>query len=347
VRQFGAEGAALEDIGDGVSVLAAPNEFGKSTLFDALLAALFIKHSSRQRDVLNLVPDPGGGAPEIEVDLDHEGVGFRLAKRFVERAGARVIERDGTRTVASGDAVQDWLAAVMGSERRDGGPSGLLWVTQGTSLAPPAGGTTIEALLEQEVGRVVGGTRFRAVLERARGARHRLVTERTRKPKAGSDLDRAVIRRRELDDELAALTARADASECARARLAAVGERLGRLTDGAEDTRLAEAREAAARAVLAAQRGLQRRERCARELELARAEAQRAETALAGLRRSHDDARNVFERARNAQRASTEAAARRTRTDDAEAALRRLRDERRAAADLRRGAGTVARGRIR
>ncbi len=250
VRQFGAEGVALEGVDDGVNVLAAPNEFGKTTLVEGLRAALFFKATSKHREVAALVPDPGGGQPEIEVDLDHDGDGYRLYKRFAAGGRARVSERASDRTVASGEAVQDWLRDVLGSDRRDAGPPGLLWVGQGHSLDPPAGGdATLADLLEREVGDVVGGERLRAVLDRAHGERERLVTARTGRPRAGGDLDLARTRRGELDTSIADLEAKAAASERSRTRLAEIDARLAGLDDPAEATRLQAASDAAARSL--------------------------------------------------------------------------------------------------
>ncbi|MFP4359864.1 MAG: AAA family ATPase, partial [Alphaproteobacteria bacterium] len=269
VRRFAGEGAALDGIGDGVNVLAAPNEFGKSTLVDALRAALFFKASSKHRDVLALIPDPGGGAPEIEIDLDHGGTGFRLEKRFGARPRARVSERAHDRTIATGDAVQDWLKAVLGTERSDAGPPGLLWVTQGRSLAPPtAGDATLEELLAREVGDVVGGERAHAVLERARAERERLVTA-TGKPKARSDYETALTRRRELDATVAALEDKAAASERTRARLGEIDARLGELDDPEESRRLADALAAAERGLRAARAAADALAQRTRELEAA------------------------------------------------------------------------------
>jgi chromosome segregation ATPase len=51
LRRFAGQTAAIEGLGDGLSVIAAPNESGKSTVFDALQALFFAAHGSRARDV--------------------------------------------------------------------------------------------------------------------------------------------------------------------------------------------------------------------------------------------------------------------------------------------------------
>lgn len=338
VRRFGAAGAALDGVADGVNVLAAPNEFGKSTLVDALRAALFFKASSKHRDVTALVPDPGGGAPEIEIDLEHAGREFRLHKRFGTGAAAlaRVSERASDRTVATGDAVQDWLREVLGTDRRDAGPPGLLWVTQGRSLEPPAAADdTLEGLLERELGDVVAGERSRMVLERARGERERLVTA-TGKPKARGDYDVALTRKRELDATVAALEAKAAASERTRARLAEIDGRLGELDDPAAAERLADALAAAERGLEAARAAAATLATRTRELEAARAEENRAATARDAVRDRQVQARALRERRDHTAEARHDTARRRHRADEVEAAARRERDGRRAVLDAAR-----------
>jgi hypothetical protein len=339
VRRFGAEGAALEEIADGVNVLAAPNEVGKSTLLDALRCALFFKATSRHRDVSSLVPDPGGGQPEIEIDLDHDGGAFRLAKRFAPGGRARVSERASDRTVAEGEAVQDWLAAVLRSERRDAGPPGLLWVTQGESLAAPGdAATTLEGLLEREVGDVVGGERARAVLERARGEYERLMTPSGRQPRAGGPYATAIDRRRALDAEIAELERRTAASERTREAVAEIDARLRTLTDAEEDARL-DGELAAARRVLDAARAAADRLRVRhRELEAARAEETRRATAADALAEAQRAAEATLARRASTRAAVADAAARRERAEAAEAAARETRDAARAELEAARAA---------
>lgn len=61
VKRFAGRGVAIEGIGDGVNVLCAANEFGKSSSFEALHALFFQPHSSTAGDVRNLGPYSGGG----------------------------------------------------------------------------------------------------------------------------------------------------------------------------------------------------------------------------------------------------------------------------------------------
>ena len=71
VRGFGEEGVALEGFAPGLNILSAPNEFGKSTLFDALRAALFYGHTRAPKEIKSLEPDPGGEGEGVLQELLH------------------------------------------------------------------------------------------------------------------------------------------------------------------------------------------------------------------------------------------------------------------------------------
>mgnify|MGYP000477584364 CR=1 FL=1 len=66
VKRFAGRGVAVENIGDGVNVLCAANEFGKSTSFEALHALFFQPYSSTAADVRSLRPYSGGN-PRVGV----------------------------------------------------------------------------------------------------------------------------------------------------------------------------------------------------------------------------------------------------------------------------------------
>ena len=72
----------MEDIGDGLNVLAAPNEAGKSTLFDGLQALLFSKSGSTAKEIRQLQPYAGGW-PHIVADVEWDGGRYRIEKRFL------------------------------------------------------------------------------------------------------------------------------------------------------------------------------------------------------------------------------------------------------------------------
>ncbi|MBM3612765.1 MAG: hypothetical protein FJX19_07350 [Alphaproteobacteria bacterium] len=112
VRRFAGKRASLLGIGDSVTVLSEPNESGKSTLFDALHAAFFERHRSRNAAILSLQPH-AGGAPEVEVEIALPEGRFRIVKRWINRPHARVTDATG-RPIALADEAEAWIDRLMG-----------------------------------------------------------------------------------------------------------------------------------------------------------------------------------------------------------------------------------------
>jgi len=172
VRRF-TDPVLIEGIDDGVNVLCAPNEFGKSTLFDALRAMFFVPHGSRGKEIGQLRPH-AGGAPEVSVEIETQDGIFRVSKRWLSKPVARVT-REGV-LIAQADEAEAWIARLLGGG--DGGPSGLLWVRQGlTSLADGSNKEQQAAMdarrdllssVTGEVEAMTGGRRMDAALARCR-----------------------------------------------------------------------------------------------------------------------------------------------------------------------------------
>ena len=114
VRRFGSEGVAIERIDDGLNVFAAPNEAGKSTLFDSLHALLFTKPSSRASTIRLLKPYVGG-SPRISADVESDGGMYRIEKQFLGQAFARVTDLGTGRMIAVADEAQEWIEELIGS----------------------------------------------------------------------------------------------------------------------------------------------------------------------------------------------------------------------------------------
>ncbi len=186
VKGFSASGKAIEGLSDGLNVLAAENEFGKTTLFEALRVVLYEKHKHRNARIEALRPYHAKGGPTVEVDLETGAGHFRLHKRFLSRANASVIDLATGHAIASGDDVQDWVFDLLGADKSDDGPTGLLWVEQGQSLDQPkvteTSGALLSGLIEQTVREVTGGAKVREVLSRAASQLKGLITEKTKKP---------------------------------------------------------------------------------------------------------------------------------------------------------------------
>ncbi|MFE8033138.1 AAA family ATPase [Thiohalocapsa marina] len=188
VRRF-VEPVRINGIEDGVNLLGAPNESGKSTVFDALNALFLIPHRSTANAVKQLKPH-AGGAPEVTVELDTPDGRFVVSKRWLARREARVA-RAGT-LIAQADEAEAWIARLLGDN--GAGPAGLLWVRQGSARLD--GGTTSEqqaalearrdllALVAGEVQAMTGGQRMDQLLARCREELAAYVTP-TRRPRSG------------------------------------------------------------------------------------------------------------------------------------------------------------------
>ena len=88
----------VQGFGDGLNVIAGPNETGKSTLLLALRAALFEYHKATTKTVKNLPPHHvEGAAPEVALDFEIGGKRYHLEKRFLRRPMARLETEDGRR----------------------------------------------------------------------------------------------------------------------------------------------------------------------------------------------------------------------------------------------------------
>ncbi|GJL86582.1 AAA family ATPase [Hyphomonas sp. KY3] len=163
----------LDDIGDGLNVIVGPNEMGKSTLLDALRAALFEKYSSKAQPITALQNDRNQAAPVVELAFEVDEGTYRIRKRFVKKPYAHLFCPDGRKL--EGDEAEDTLRDLLGFD--EPGKSGakpetlgmwnVLWVQQGQSFGalnlPDSARSNLHSALESEVGEVLGGKRGRAL----------------------------------------------------------------------------------------------------------------------------------------------------------------------------------------
>ena len=183
VRRFDGQRATIDNISDGITVLAEPNESGKSTFFDAIQALFFERHSGRSKAVMALQPH-SGGAPEVAVDVETAAGRFRIEKRWLKRATATVRDAAG-RLIAQDDETEAWIAnLVLGGP---GGPSGLLWVKQGLTGWEQDGTLAarrdLMSSVAGEVDLMTGGRRMDAVVARVVKELGLLATDTQLRPK--------------------------------------------------------------------------------------------------------------------------------------------------------------------
>jgi DNA repair exonuclease SbcCD ATPase subunit len=204
VKRFGGRGVAIEGIGDGVNVLCAANEYGKSTSFEALHALFFQPHSGTPGDVQRLRPYSGGN-PLVEADISTGEGRFRITKQYYGGRSARVVDLGSGRLVAQADEAENFITSLI----RGGtsGPAGLLWVRQGITGMEKRSRTEEEgekqvrqSLLESvqgEVEAVTGGRRMAEIIAAAKEALSDMVTA-TGRPKAGGRYAAAIEERDRL-----------------------------------------------------------------------------------------------------------------------------------------------------
>ena len=166
----------LAGIGDGMTVIAGDNEDGKSTVLEAIRAALFCRHRATGDYVDGLAPFGSRGArPCVELDFIIGKTPYRLRKAFCRKPHEALLAADG-RTF-EGDAAEEELTRILGfTPAKKGAPKpeehgvwGLFWVEQGTTFLSDrrigdAGRATLMGALEDEMGHVLGGDAGRAIL---------------------------------------------------------------------------------------------------------------------------------------------------------------------------------------
>ncbi len=328
VRRF-IKTTCVEDIGDGLNVLSEPNEFGKSTLFDAVQALFFKPHGSRDKEVSSLRPH-AGGAPEVTVDIETEEGRYSVFKRWLQKPVASV-HQNGV-LIAQADEAEAWISDTLGGDA--GGPSGLIWVRQGTTDLTGGSKKEQDAALEarrdlmtsvgDEVEAMTGGRRMDAALARCREELGVYVTG-TGRPKtsgpwkeAQEQVDMLSAQHETLDE-----TARDLHEALAERKRARRDLRELELPEAAEERRVK--LELARKAHTAAEQHAEKVEAEARKVEMARLTANGARSRLDSFRETlkerKDAAENVETAAKDAKAASEALEARHAARDAAETAF--------------------------
>lgn len=215
VRRF-TEPVRINGLNEGLNVLCEPNEYGKSTLFDALQALFFKSHTSSDKQIKSLRPH-AGGAPEVAVEVEIEAGVFNVTKRWMSKPLA-TIEQSGHLIRQAGEA-EAWISELVGGG--DGGPSGLLWVRQGLTTLSEGTNKEREVALEVrrdllssvtgEVEAMTGGRRMDHALARCKKELSAFATASGR-PKTGGPWKEAVDKvdglrtdHKELSDQVSSL----------------------------------------------------------------------------------------------------------------------------------------------
>ena len=232
----------LDDIGDGLNVVVGPNEMGKSTLLDALRAALFEKYSSKAQPITALQNDRNQAAPVVELAFEVDDGIYRIRKRFLKKPYAHLFCPDGRKL--EGDEAEDTLRDLLGFD--EPGKTGakpetlgmwnVLWVQQGQSFGaldlPDSARSNLHSALESEVGEVLGGKRGRALPDAVDKQLSELVTS-TGRPRG--DYKDLIDEVETLRSDLEALQNRRSDLSKTLEDLEAAQETLARLLSGEQD----------------------------------------------------------------------------------------------------------------
>ncbi|MEX3960483.1 hypothetical protein [Trinickia sp. EG282A] len=309
IRRIGVNGfrkfrepMAIDGLIDGLNIVIEPNETGKSTLLEALRAAFFVRHNTRNQLAQSFAPHGEAVGPEIQVAFDVGDSPWTVTKRFLRSPSVDVTGPQGR---AQGEEAESRLNTLLGAIRdtsRGGdvstyGALGLLWVAQTEALSVSAPGQivrdTISSSLEAEAGAIMGGAAYKRVRDRIESQYEHYWTptgqKRGKQNHAHEHVDAAEVAAREAADRLAALERSFAEMEAARARLKIIKREMADDTD------------------------LQTRKELVASLEVARAAAQilitrRAEQELVNgklksledLQRRHQEAAAARETAANA-----------------------------------------------
>jgi len=237
VGPFGARGVKLDGFTPGLNVVCETNEFGKSTVLKAMETVLFKPFSSADKQVKALRTATSDDALEGEIVFTSEGQDYRFYKRFLKQKGARLQDAKTGETLALDRSAEEELSRLLRSDRFDGGPSGLLWVRQGTSMEGIADDGQIASRLEGELGTLIGGERAREYLTRVETELAEVLT-RSGQEKKNGPLRRA---REAVEATAAALTEAKrlrDLTTSIGVELAKVTSDIGRKTRESNETKL-------------------------------------------------------------------------------------------------------------
>ena len=129
------------------TVIAGPNQSGKSTLAEALHRALFLPVKTGGELLKGMQSDPCLAEPEVEISFEAAGQRWELRKRFAGARGSASL-RDSTGRSLQGEDAEERLAELIGTAAvaRNRGAAdqlkerwGHLWVWQGSASSNPLG----------------------------------------------------------------------------------------------------------------------------------------------------------------------------------------------------------------
>ncbi len=312
----------------GVTVVAGPNEIGKSSVAEALDLLLDQLDSSKRKDVRDVQPVHRDAGAEVEAEIEAGPYRFTYRKRWHRRPETELTVHAPRRENHTGREAHERVLALLG-ETVDLELWRALRIRQGAELALPqlAGRASLAQALDAAAGQSQADAHTLSIVDAARAEFERWHTPGGKPRKELTDLADAVTSLEQEHAQVAEALRRLD-DAVARSRAAAArrAELRRRLADDE-----ARATEAAAR-----QREMERR---ARDVEVLAAQADAAESQRDAVRRERaqrghlaealEQRRRELDAARDAARAApaAESAATALRAADEALAAARTRLE--------------------
>ncbi len=168
-----------------LTLIAAPNETGKSTLVEALHRVLFLRHRTGGA-VLESMRSRHGGHPQVDLRFAADGHTWLLSKLFRGPTSTCRLQCDNPVTTWDGDAAEDRLAELMGcfagrTEKELQQRWDHLWSRQGAADLDPlagAGQADLSRALAGQGGGVVLGADEQRLIAALRKQVDTIFTER-------------------------------------------------------------------------------------------------------------------------------------------------------------------------
>jgi len=282
--------------GDGLNMIYAPNETGKSALIEAVSRALFDRYSIGGQVIEALRPWGTSLCPEIELEFEANEQRYRLHKRLLDDATCALEEmKDGTWTLlAERDRADEFVRALMHGDLPGRGPTKLehrglartLWCVQ------ELGGETtyaVSTLVADQLQAAMPGkprivAKSDALRERVEELYERHFT-RTGRVKKHSSVDQSEGEIRHLEKEEQSAVEAYQIVEQSAEQLTQISQQLARLT---EEKKQCEERVEQYRAEVEAIKGL-------------RAEVEAMEKEAKGTQQGHKAAVSDLERYQGAE----------------------------------------------
>lgn len=133
LRNFRGVKESTVDLAQGVTIIAGPNEVGKSSIAEAMRLLRTMKHSSRARSILALQPVGRDVGPEVELEFSSRGHHVWVRKQWLREAATELRISGASNEQHTGDTAHERLNTFL-AESMDVELFDALEVIQGSSL---------------------------------------------------------------------------------------------------------------------------------------------------------------------------------------------------------------------